>query len=104
MKIATLCETHNVGMIPHGTGPISVAALTHTERSPDPYAWSAEVFPSPYICPKAPISATANCDPAKPRGWEPNSHPKGADLISEITERSAPIPIYRRPDGSMTNW
>ena len=30
MKIATLCETHNVGMIPHGTGPISVAALTHT--------------------------------------------------------------------------
>src|SRR5450756_483963 len=30
MKIATLCEAHNVGMIPHGTGPISVAALTHT--------------------------------------------------------------------------
>ena len=30
MKIATLCETHNVGMIPHGTGPISIAALTHT--------------------------------------------------------------------------
>ena len=30
MKIAALCETHNVGMIPHGTGPISVAALTHT--------------------------------------------------------------------------
>jgi L-alanine-DL-glutamate epimerase-like enolase superfamily enzyme len=30
MKIATLWETHNVGMIPDGTGPISAAALTHT--------------------------------------------------------------------------
>ena len=27
-----------------------------------------------------------------------------ADLLAEITERSAPIPIYRRPDGSLTNW
>ena len=25
-------------------------------------------------------------------------------MISEITEKSQPTPIYRRPDGSVTNW
>jgi galactonate dehydratase len=30
--------------------------------------------------------------------------PTGAELVSEITARSAPIPMYRRPDGSFTNW
>ena len=29
MKIATLCETHYVGLIPHFTGPLSEAALVH---------------------------------------------------------------------------
>jgi galactonate dehydratase len=29
MKIAALCETHYVGMIPHFTGPISEAAMVH---------------------------------------------------------------------------
>ena len=29
MKIAALCETHYVGMVPHFTGPISLAALVH---------------------------------------------------------------------------
>ena len=29
MKIAALCETHYVGLIPHFTGPISEAALVH---------------------------------------------------------------------------
>src|SRR5262249_39093387 len=29
MKIAALCETHYVGLIPHFTGPVSEAALVH---------------------------------------------------------------------------
>jgi len=29
MKIAALCETHYVGMIPHATGPVATAALVH---------------------------------------------------------------------------
>ena len=28
-KIAAMCETHYVGMIPHFTGPLSTAALVH---------------------------------------------------------------------------
>ncbi len=27
-----------------------------------------------------------------------------AEQIAEITEHSRPIPIYHRPDGSVTNW
>ena len=30
--------------------------------------------------------------------------PAGADLVVEITEKDAPIPMLRRPDGSITNW
>ena len=29
MKIAGICETHYVGIIPHFTGPISEAAMVH---------------------------------------------------------------------------
>ncbi|MEO6687299.1 MAG: mandelate racemase/muconate lactonizing enzyme family protein, partial [Dyadobacter sp.] len=35
-KIAGLCETHYVGMIPHFTGPLSTAALVHTLGSSSP--------------------------------------------------------------------
>ena len=27
MKIAAICETHSVGIVPHFTGPIATAAL-----------------------------------------------------------------------------
>ena len=30
--------------------------------------------------------------------------PRQAELVLEITERDRPIPIYQRPDGSVTNW
>src|SRR5881227_376285 len=30
MKIAAICETHFVGMVPHFTGPIATAALVHS--------------------------------------------------------------------------
>ena len=29
MKIAAICETHFVGIVPHFTGPIATAALVH---------------------------------------------------------------------------
>jgi len=107
MKIATLCETHNVGMIPHFTGPIALAALVHALG-----AFSGPVLmeidgatlpPKPYL----PLS----CDFRAGRLW-PNTRPglgvefdaKGAQQIAEITERYAPIPTFHRPDGSLTNW
>jgi len=30
--------------------------------------------------------------------------PAGAELVGEIVEKDAPIPMLRRPDGSITNW
>ena len=50
------------------------------------------------------------------RGEEPHRTPldrpglgvtfdeKQLPLLAEITEAAQPTPIYRRPDGSMTNW
>ncbi len=107
MKIATLCETHNVGMIPHFTGPISLSALVHTLS-----AFSGPVLmeiggtgpqPKSYL----PLS----CDFHAGRLW-PNTRPglgvefdsKNVQQIAEIDKRYAPIPTFHRPDGSLTNW
>jgi L-alanine-DL-glutamate epimerase-like enolase superfamily enzyme len=36
MKVAAICETHAVGIVPHFTGPIATAASsTACPRSPD---------------------------------------------------------------------
>lgn len=107
MKIATLCETHNVGMIPHFTGPIAVSALVHTLG-----AFSGPVLmeiggAGPQPAAHLPLSFDFHAG----RLW-PNSRPglgvefdpKRAEQIAEITERHAPIPTFHRPDGSLTNW
>jgi hypothetical protein len=30
--------------------------------------------------------------------------PSRARMMAEVTEGAKPLPIYRRPDGSFTNW
>lgn len=107
MKIATLCETHNVGMIPHFTGPVALAALVHSLG-----AFSGPVMmeiggAGPQTRPYLPLG----CDFHAGKLW-PNAHPglgvefdpKGAELIGEFADRYAPIPTFCRPDGSLTNW
>jgi L-alanine-DL-glutamate epimerase-like enolase superfamily enzyme len=107
MKIATLCETHNVGMIPHFTGPIALSALVH----------ALGAFSGPVMMEiggaglKAKSYLPLSCDFHAGRLW-PNPRPglgvefdaKGAELIAEFTERYTPIPTFHRPDGSLTNW
>lgn len=107
MKIATLCETHNVGMIPHFTGPVAVSALVH----------ALGAFSGPVLMEMTGTGPVAEAH--LPQSYEfkegklwPNSRPglgvvfdpKAAQLITEVTERYAPIPLFQRPDGSMTNW
>ncbi len=107
MKIMALCETHYVGLIPHFTGPIGEAALVHT----------CGVFSGPVLMemagegvPKAP-HLTESYDFRAGKMW-PNRRPglgvtfdpTRLKLVSEITERSRPIPMFHRPDGSITNW
>jgi galactonate dehydratase len=107
MKIAALCETHSVGLIPHFTGPVSVSALAHT----------LGVFPGPVLMEiggaglKAESYLPQICEFRAGRLW-PSSRPglgvelntQGLQKVAEITERYAPIPTFHRPDGSMTNW
>ncbi len=107
VKIATLCETHYVGMIPHFTGPISVAALVHVMGSQPVPALMEIGGAAPKLPPhlkQASRFRDGKLWPVDLPGLGVEFDPSGADLISEITERSAPIPMYRRPDGSITNW
>ncbi len=107
MKIAALCETHTVGLIPHFTGPVAVAALVH----------ALSVFSGPVLM-EIP-GAGPRPVPHLPQSYEfrdgklwPNTRsglgvefdPKAAEMIAEITAHYAPIPSLHRPDGSMTNW
>jgi L-alanine-DL-glutamate epimerase-like enolase superfamily enzyme len=107
LKIAALCETHYIGMIPHFTGPISVAALVHVlgalpvpviveiaggKAASPSYLQAGSRFHQGKLWPEARPGLGVEFDPA------------GVDLVAEITERSTPIPLYSRPDGSFTNW
>ena len=107
MKIAALCETHYVGLIPHFTGPIGEAALVHC----------CGVFSGPTMME---MTGDGNHDlPHLPQCYDfrngklwPNGRPglgvefdpSRTTLLAEITEHSRPIPMYHRPDGSITNW
>jgi len=42
--------------------------------------------------------------PNEPPGLGVEFDAQAFPKVSEITERTQPIPIYRRPDGSFTNW
>jgi L-alanine-DL-glutamate epimerase-like enolase superfamily enzyme len=113
MKIAAMCETHYVGLIPHFTGPISEAALVHC----------CAVFSGPSLMEMAgggmtPLPAyLPECyDFKKGKMW-PNRRPGlgvkfDATRLKMTGEVTQPAPrgselrnkMFRRPDGSFTNW
>lgn len=107
MKIAALCETHYVGIVPHFTGPIALAALVHV-LSALPVPVLMEILGS---APKTPPYLPLGCTFKNGKLWLEDRpglgvefDPSQATLVAEITEHHAPIPTYRRPDGSLTNW
>ncbi|MBE0699714.1 MAG: mandelate racemase/muconate lactonizing enzyme family protein [Anaerolineaceae bacterium] len=107
MKIAALCETHYIGLVPHFTGPFSLAALVHvmgslpvpvlmeivgTKPAQPAHVAQGATFRDGKLWPEARPGLGIEFDPA------------GTTLIAEVSERFAPIPMYHRPDGSFTNW
>ncbi|MBV9264784.1 MAG: mandelate racemase/muconate lactonizing enzyme family protein [Acidobacteriaceae bacterium] len=107
MKIAALCETHFVGLVPHFTGPIATAALVN----------SLGTFSGPllmeYNFQGQTLSYLPECLDFKDGKLYPNQRPglgvtvdlKQLTLIKEITEPvTARAQTYFRPDGSITNW
>ena len=106
-KIAALCETHYIGLIPHFTGPISEAALVHLACS----------FSGPVLMEMVPGATTGfaylpQCYDFRDGKLWPNERPglgvtvdeSKLELISEITEHHDHVTPYRRSDGSFTNW
>jgi galactonate dehydratase len=110
VKVGALCETHDIGIVPHFTGPIATAALTHALG---PFS--------------GPVTFEYNFGLATPETGQishmkefvtfrdgklyPNGRPglgvtlnmDRLKLISEVTQATE-RPTYRRPDGSQTNW
>ena len=106
-KIAALCETHYAGLIPHFTGPVSLAALVHVLSvfsGPVLMEIAGAAPPSRPYLPQGPDFHDGKLWPREAPGLGVEFDPKGAELIAEITERSRPVPLNRRPDGSITNW
>lgn len=107
MKIAAMCETHHIGMIPHFTGPIATATLVHCNAALS-------------------VPALMEMSAAGRRGWpylkshydfdkgrmlinDRPGHGCEADftkleMMAEYKERYTPIPVRERTDGSYTNW
>jgi galactonate dehydratase len=107
IKIAAMCETHFVGLVPHFTGPIATAALVNC----------LSTFPGPVLMeynfqgrtlPHLPV-----CLDFKDGKLYPNERPGlGVELdmkpltqLLEVTKYDTNrAQTYFRPDGSITNW
>ena len=105
MKIAAICETHAVGIIPHFTGPVATAALVNC----------LSTFPGPVIMEYnyggRPIPYLPECLDFKDGKALRNDRPglgttvdlTKCKLIGEVTEPGKKN-VYYRPDGSLTHW
>jgi galactonate dehydratase len=107
MKIAALCETHAVGLIPHFTGPIAESALVHccsVFSGPVLMEWLGDGKKEiPYL-PQWADFREGKLWPGERPGLGVEFDARRLPVALEVTKRSQPIPLFRRPDGSMTNW
>ena len=105
MKIAAICETHAVGIVPHFTGPISTAALVNC-LSTFPGAVLFE-----YNYGGRPIEHLPECLDFKDGKAYTNDRPglgvrpemKLLTMIGEVNQPGRRS-VYFRPDGSLTHW
>ncbi|MCW3091103.1 MAG: mandelate racemase/muconate lactonizing enzyme family protein [Ferruginibacter sp.] len=107
-KLASMCETHYVGMIPHATGPLSMAALVHVLGSSSPArcmyeggALSTAAYFNEDLVDFKNGKLYLNSRP----GLGVKFDPKKADFVMEITAKTKfPHPVLKAPDGSIHNW
>ena len=107
MKIATLCETHTIGIIPHFTGPISTAALAGCLST-----FSGSLLME-YNYHDSKIAYLPQAFDFQSGKLLLNERPGiGVDIdlkllkpLLEVTAyNSDRAQYYTRPDGSLTNW
>jgi L-alanine-DL-glutamate epimerase-like enolase superfamily enzyme len=109
MKIAALCETHYIGLIPHFTGPVAEAALVHACGAFSGPALMEMLGEKPAPQPHLPESfdfRQGKMYPNRRPGLGVTLDTKPLQLQAEVTEkdRYRVTPIWERPDGSVTNW
>jgi len=107
MKIAAICGTHFVGMVPHFTGPIATAALVNslgTFSGPllMEYGFQGKELPHLPVCLDFKNGKLyANERP----GLGVELDYKHLHQILEVTKYDTNrAQTYFRPDGSITNW
>ncbi|MDR8394429.1 mandelate racemase/muconate lactonizing enzyme family protein [Aliifodinibius sp. S!AR15-10] len=109
-KIAAICETHYVGMIPHFTGPLSTAALVHVLGSSSPARCMVELAGG---VAENPDYFNDDMIRFKDGKLWLNSSPglgvefdaEHATFVTEIAERTEyPHPYLQSPDGAIHNW
>jgi|TARA_B110000495_G_C23001646_1_gene591211 galactonate dehydratase len=108
-KIAAICETHYVGMIPHFTGPISTAALVHVLGSSSGFVLTEIVGNSEtktsYLNDDYIGFKNGKLYPNDRPGLGVEFNPKTVDLVNVITKPSVyDHPVFERGDESITNW
>lgn len=109
MKIATICETHYVGMVPHFTGPVSTAALVHVLAASSGFVL-AEILgnsetKTDYLNDDYVVFKNGKLYPNNRPGLGVEFDPANVELINEISKGSDyNHPGFRRADGSFTNW
>jgi galactonate dehydratase len=107
LKIAALCETHFVGIVPHFTGPIATAALVNTLGTFSgpvlmEYNYQGKTLPHLPVCLDFKNGKLyANERP----GLGVELDMKQLKLVGEVTQpNNNRAQTYFRPDGSITNW
>ncbi len=107
MKIAALCETHFVGIVPHFTGPIATAALVHclsTFSGPVLMEYNYQGRELPHL-PVCLDFKNGKLYPNQRAGLGVELDYKHLTQVLEVTEPvTARAQNYYRTDGSITNW
>ncbi len=109
IKISALCETHYVSWVPHFTGPISTAALTHTVGTFSGFAMTEILSDGPqkidYLNDDYVVFKNGKLYQNERPGIGVELLTDKVTLINEITQGpKVDHPKYYRPDGSITNW
>jgi L-alanine-DL-glutamate epimerase-like enolase superfamily enzyme len=105
MKVAAMCETHSVGIVPHFTGPISTAALVgclSTFSGPVIMEYNFGGRPIPYLPECLDFKAGKAYTNDRP-GLGVTADLKQLKPISSV-DQPGRANLYRRPDGSLTHW
>src|SRR5213082_1717516 len=106
-KIAAICETHFVGIVPHFTGPIATAALVNalgTFSGPVmmEYNFQGRTLPHLPVCLDFKNGKLyANDRPGLGVELDMSQLKQIAEITQPVTTRAQ---TYFRPDGSITNW